>query len=215
MLDAAALIRHEAVQKSRLQDFYNYIRVAVDGKPGASFDGSAWHDAVVKLEPQLIVTTNYDKILERATGNGYSTHEFSSDRVAGDVRRRVPTLLKIHGSVDAIEDIVLTRTDYTRLRLTGAHALGVLQALFLTRTALLVGYSLGDPDIQLLFENVLGGRNEAPAHYMLASDDMPGYEQDVLQYSYGVTPVKYAAGSYDDALKALVELADLVQGSKP
>lgn len=73
-------------------------------------------------------------------------HEYPSDRVAGDVRRTVPVLLKIHGNVDNIEDIVLTRTDYTSLRVNGTQALRVLEALLLTRTALLLGYSLRDPD---------------------------------------------------------------------
>lgn len=214
MLDAAALIKHEALKSSKLQSFYNYLREAVDGKVGNQFLGSSWHEAIVRLEPDLIVTTNYDKILERATSDGYSTHAFDSDRVAGDIRRRVPTLLKIHGTVDKIEDVVLTRSDYTRLRLRGVHALSVLQAALLARTALLLGYSVGDPDIQLLFENVLGGGSEAPAHYMLAEDSLPEYERHVLSYSYGITPLTYAEGNHDAGLAALQELAELVQSSE-
>ncbi|KQX69593.1 hypothetical protein ASD06_00570 [Angustibacter sp. Root456] len=200
---------------SREQDFFSYIRTAVDGRAGSNFDGSEWHDALVKLEPDLIVTTNYDKIIERSTGHGYSTHTYESERVAGDVRRRIPTLLKIHGSVDAIEDTILTRTDFTRLRLHGVHALSVLQALFLTRTVLLLGYSLGDPDIQLLLENVLGGRNESPAHYMLTQDSLPDYERDVLRYSHGVTTITYPSGEHERGLASLRVLADLVQSAKP
>lgn len=215
LLDAAELTKQEAKRAAREQDFFNHIRSAVDGKPANNYQGSEWHEVIVKLEPDLIVTTNYDKIIERATGGGYSTHDYKSERVAGDVRRRVPTLLKIHGSVDAIEDIVFARTDYTRLRLHGVHALAVLQALFMTRTALLLGYSLRDPDMQLLFENVFGGRNESPAHYMLTSNSLPDYERDVLRYSYGVNAVTYTAGNYSEALSMVQELADIVQSSRP
>jgi len=215
LLDAAELMKQEAKRSAREQDFFNYIRVTVDGKPTANYKGSEWHDAIVKMEPDLIITTNYDKIIERATGGGYSTHDYKSERVAGDVRRKVPTLLKIHGSVDAIEDVIFARTDYTRLRLHGVHALTVLQALFMTRTALLLGYTLRDPDIQLLFENVFGGRNESPAHYMLTSGSLPDYERDVLRYSYGVNAVTYTAGNHGEGLAMLQELADLVQGSRP
>lgn len=215
LLDAAELVKLEAKRLSREQDFFNFIRSAVDGKVGSNFEGSDWHEAIVRLEPDLIVTTNYDKILERSTSGGYSTHTYESERVAGDVRRRVPTLLKIHGSVDHIEDTILTRTDFTRLRLHGVHALSVLQALFLTRTVLLLGYSLGDPDIQLLFENVLGGRNESPAHYMLTQDSLPDYERDVLRFSYGVTPITYTAGQHHEGLSTLQALADLVQSAGP
>ncbi len=215
LLDAAELTKQEAKRLSREQDFFNHVRAAVDGKPTANYQGSEWHDSIVKMEPDLIVTTNYDKIIERATSGGYSTHDYKSERVAGDVRRKVPTLLKIHGSVDAIEDIVFARTDYTRLRLHGVHALTVLQALFMTRTALLLGYTLRDPDIQLLFENVFGGRNESPAHYMLTSDSLPDYERDVLRYSYGVSAITYKAGDFGEALGMLQELSDFVQSSRP
>jgi hypothetical protein len=79
----------------------------------------------------------------------------------------------IHGTVDKVDEIVLSRTDYSRLRLHGAQALEVLEALLLTRTALLVGYGLRDPDVQLLFENVFGARDETPAHYILTPDNVP------------------------------------------
>lgn len=213
LLDAAELLRQEAKRLGKGNDFNKYISVAVDGKLGGNYGGSSWHEALVRLEPNIIVTTNYDRILERATKNGYNTHGYDSDRIAGDVRRGLPTLLKIHGTVDKIEDVILSRTDYTRLRTQGAHALGVLQALFLTRPALLLGYTLRDPDIQLLLENVFGGRNELAAHYMLAPDSLPDYEQDVLRYSYGVNVVTYVGG-HDEGLKMLEDLADAVEGSR-
>ncbi len=69
LLDAAELIRQQAKSTSKDQDFHAYIRVAVDGKAPSHFEGSQWHEALVDLEPPVIVTTNYDKIIERATKN--------------------------------------------------------------------------------------------------------------------------------------------------
>ncbi len=215
LLDAAELVRQEARGQGREQDLLTGVRRAVDGPPGSYFEGSGWHEAIVRLESQVIVTTNYDKIIERATNGGYSMHEYGSDRVAGDVRRTVPVLLKIHGNVDNIEDIVLTRTDYTSLQIKGTQALRVLEALLLTRTALLLGYSLRDPDMQLVLENVLGGRGEAPAHYILCSDDLPDYERDMLRFCYGVNAVTHPAGDYSAALAYLDQLADIVQSAPP
>lgn len=213
LLDAAELIRQEARSASRDQDFNKLIKEAVDGPISDNFQGSNWHESIVKMEPPIIVTTNYDRIIERATENGYNTQDYKSTSVAANIRRRDPTLLKIHGSVDNIEGIVVSRTDYTRLRLHGGQSLEVLQALLLTRTALLIGYRLRDPDIQLLFENVFGGRNESPAHYMLAPDDTPDYERDILRYSFGVNCVTYAAGNHDEAQAMFEVLADQVQSS--
>lgn len=213
LLDAAELMRQEARKVGKDQDVLRYLRVALDGPKKDRYQGSPWHDAIVRMEPEVIVTTNYDKILERATNGGYSMHDYTSDHVAGDVRRRVPSLLKIHGTLDKIEQIILTRMDYTRLRVLGRHSQEVLHALLLTRPALFVGYSLRDPDMQLILENVLGGREETPPHYILASDSTPDYEVEVLKFCYGVNVVAYPSGNHAQALAMLSALADEVQAS--
>lgn len=149
----------------------------------------------------MIVTTNYDKIIERATSSGYVVHDYNSDSVAADVRRNYPLLLKIHGTVDRMDGIVLSRRDYTDVRNNGAHAMETLHALLVTRPALLLDYRLHDPDLQLVLENIFGGRKQIPAHYMLAPDNIPDYERDVLTYSYGVNVITYPDGDHGEALR--------------
>lgn len=211
LLDAAELVRQQAQRESKNQDLHKQIKVAVDGKRRHNFTGSEWHDALIQLDPQVLVTTNYDKIIERATSDAYAKHDYLSDGVAGDIRRGESVLLKIHGDVDKIEKVILSRTDYTKARLHGAHAMRVLEALFLTRPALLLGYRLRDPDMQLLLENVVGGRGETAAHFMLAPADMPDYERDILEFSYGITVVPFEAADY--GLGMFKELADLVENA--
>jgi hypothetical protein len=216
LLDAAELVRHEATKLNKLQDMHKAIRLAVDGPVGDSFPGSEWHETLVRLEPNVIVTTNYDKIIERATNSGYQRHTYRSGTgLAADIRRGDEVLLKIHGTVDDIEQIILTRTDYTRVRVEGRESMEVLQALFMTHPALFLGYGLRDPDIQLLLENVLGARGSAPPHYMLAPNSMPDFERDVLQFSYGVTVIPYDASNHGAGLELLKELASLVENSAP
>lgn len=215
LLDAAELIRREASATSRDNDMLKYIRMAVDGKEGQPFSGNRWHEALVRLEPRLILTTNYDKIIERATNHGYTTHTYDYGDIAADVRRNVPVLIKLHGSVDHIDKIILTRRDYTRLRKDGAQTLRLVESLLQTRTALFVGYSVRDPDMQLILENVLGARDGAPAHYILTEDSLPDYEKDLLRYCYGTTPVLYPAGDYDRAFECIDILAAYVETSEP
>ena len=198
-----------------MQDMYSAIKELVDGPRADPFSGSEWHEAIVKAEPRVIVTTNYDKIIERATAAGYNVHEYTSLTVAADVRRDYPLLLKIHGSVDRVEGLVLSRRDYTDVRRDGAHAMETLHALLLTRPALLVGYRLHDPDLQLILENIFGGQNQTPAHYMLAADNLPDYERDVLTHSYGVNVIPYPAGDHAEALQRFQVLADQVAATPP
>ena len=157
------------------------------------------------LEPEIIVTTNYDKLLEAATKNGYNVHAYTSTSFGRDVRSGNPSIVKVHGSIDDGPKIILTRSDYARLRREGAEVLEVLQALFLTRTALFVGYSMGDPDMQLLLENVLGARGQVSADYLLGSKALPEYQRDVFDFCYGTTLVSFADGDYAEMAR-MVEL---------
>jgi DNA polymerase elongation subunit (family B) len=211
-LEAAQYLKMQARGSAKESDFLSTIAEATDGNSqgGGNFMPSKFHDTLLRLNPDIIVTTNYDKILERASASGYKVHDYASTAIGRLVRSGQPLIIKIHGSIDDPDGIILTRADYARLRKQGSDALEVLQALFLTRTALFIGYSLNDPDIQLVLENVLGARDEPISHYMLASKDVKEYQRDVLRYCYGTDIVSYRPGDYEEMFKMLVLLADLV-----
>jgi hypothetical protein len=214
-LDAAELLRSRARTQAKEQDFLNRIAAVTDGgtKPAEHYQPSQLHQTLLALEPDVILTTNYDRILERATRNGYNVHSYDSTTLGHDVRSGWPVLVKVHGGVDSPTKIVLTRSDYTRLRRDGARALEVLQALFLTRTALFVGYGFSDPDIHLLLENVLGGRGEVPAHYLLTGV-IPTYQRDSYHFSYGTAAVTYRQGDYAEMQRMLELFNSRVLGQR-
>jgi hypothetical protein len=208
-LDAAELLKGQAFSKSKQADFFKLISKAVDGRSGHNFQARPFHDILLALNPSIIITTNYDSILERASKNGYRVKTYKDDDVGYDVRTGTPILLKIHGSVDAQQKLILTRSDYSSIRLDGARALEVFQALLLTRTSLFVGYSFSDPDIQLLLENNFGSRGDAGAHYLLCEKGMPTYQTAVLGSSYGTYPIFHAAGDFAEAERMLFLLGEL------
>jgi hypothetical protein len=214
-LDAAELLRGRARAQAKEEDFLKRIAEVTDGgtKAADQYQPSDMHEMLLTLEPDVLLTTNYDRILERASRNGYNLHPYDSTTLARDVRSGTPVLVKVHGSVDSASKIVLTRSDYTRLRREGAHALEVLQALFLTKTALFVGYSFNDPDIHLLLENVLGARGDVPAHYLLTGA-IPAHQRDVYQYCYGTAAVTYAEGNYEEMQRMLDLLSRQVEARR-
>lgn len=212
LLEAAELLRARARATAKEEDFLHRVADLTDGGATAAeqFKPSPLHDSLLTLEPEIVVTTNYDKIFERASNNGYYVHTHTSTTVGRDIRSGNPVVLKIHGSVDDGSRVVLTRSDYARLRREGAHSLEVLQALFLTRTALFVGYGLGDPDIQLLLENAVGARGETASHYVLASKKVPEFERVMLEYCFGTTLVTFADGDFGEMARMLSLLGDEV-----
>lgn len=215
-LEAAELIRARAQSRAKENDFLQKIAEVTDGgrKANDQYQPSQLHETLLGLEPDVLITTNYDRILERASQNGYNVHSYGSATLGRDLRLGVPVLVKVHGSVDSASEIVLTRSDYTRLRREGAHALEVLQALFLTKTALFVGYSFSDPDIQLLLENILGARGDIAAHYLLTSKSVPQYQRQLYQFCYGTATVNYADGDYVEMGRMLELLRAQVEANR-
>lgn len=210
-LGAAEIVRAKMREVGKAVDWNQRIAELTDGgKADAQFQPSDVHETILRLNPEVLVTTNYDKILERATRNGYKVHTFDSSSVGEELRAGNPVLLKIHGSVDSSSALILTRSDYTRLRREGAQALAVLQALLMTRTALFLGYSFSDPDIQLLLENVMGIYGDTASHYLLTSDGIPKHLREVYEGSYGTNVITFRDGDFDEMKRMLVLLADAV-----
>lgn len=117
------------------------------------------HQLLASLPVQEAVTTNYDRCFEKAW------------KAAGKRPRVLPAesaaesrcwLLKLHGSVDDPERIVLSRDDYLRFEGEGVALAGIVQAMLLTRHMLFVGYSLSDDNFHRLMHQVRSAVGERP-----------------------------------------------------
>ena len=210
-LGAAELLQHYVERAGRLPDLYAETAERVEGASGHAYQPGAWHDELLRLDPIVLVTTNFDRIIERATGSGYNLHLPDSSNVDGDLRTGTPVLLKVHGSVDKKEEMVLSASDFARLNRTAGHMSDILRALFTTRTCLFLGYSLQDPDVRLVLEAIMGARGVAPAHYMLTSKSTQPHLKRLFEYVYGVTLVEYRKGPHDEGLEMLRCLAGLAE----
>jgi hypothetical protein len=214
-LSAAEHIAYFCEQKSMTADFRDAIAKATDGPTGDKFQGGPLHNAISLLDPRTIVTTNFDCVLERHFVHGYLVKGYEDRDVAASIRQGDPVLLKLHGTADAPTRTILTRLDFARLRRDGSHALETLQALLLTRTALFVGYSLSDPDLRLLLENIFGAQGQAAGHYLLSSTKMSASDQQTLRSVYGVQPLLFSANSTAVGTEAsLMDLVNRLVGSR-
>jgi hypothetical protein len=62
--------------------------------------------------------------------------------------------VKLHGSIDQIDSIVLTRTDYARARIERKEMLSHLRSEMAETSFLFVGFSLSDPNFGLLHDDI-------------------------------------------------------------
>jgi hypothetical protein len=214
LLAAADHVRYVLGRESNLGGYFQRIRAAVDGPATDKYTPSDLYDALLELEPRVVFTTNYDKLFESAALNGFAVHPFESGGLSHDLRQGEPVLVKLHGSTDAIQDIVLTRTDYVRVGTKGRHVFEALSALSLTSTILFVGYSLDDPDIQLVLQAVGRSGLSPEAHFMLSPEPESPARIPVFRESFGVSVLPYPRGDHAKAQEAVAELAELVASAR-
>lgn len=115
------------------------------------------HAALVRLDLPVLFTTNYDELIEtayqevgRALRVTVTEDQFRARR-ADRPRRH---LVKLHGSIDQPETIVLTRTDYARSRVDRKEMLADLRNEMAGAPFLFVGFSLSDPNFGLLHDDI-------------------------------------------------------------
>ena len=136
------------------------------GRPSPAVCGLA------ELPFPLVMTTNYDKLFEKALGgvgkdpfvSGFDPSEAPAREypvTKGDPSSEKPFVFKMHGDVDVPQAIVITDEDYIglALRMGTASNHPVPQSIryAVTRQPLLfVGYSLLDYDLRLLMRALRG-----------------------------------------------------------
>lgn len=139
---------------------------------------SLMHALLASLGVRENVTTNYDQLFEAAV-------EATDERLAvlpyQAVHPRERWLLKLHGSIDNDDDIVLTRADYLGTPARRGALFGLVQAMLLTRHMLFVGYSLSDEDFHAVVNDVRAARagvaDAPPIGTVLTLFDDPMFEE--------------------------------------
>ncbi len=195
LLKAAELIRFEIEKTNNHNQFRQKLSELVNGKPCNPFRPSMWHDLIATLNPQIIITTNYDNLLEGGNRDeAYKIATFSSKTFDNFLRTGTTTILKIHGDANKFynddEDIILSSSDYSRVRNSGRLAFDVLRAVFLTHTTLFLGYSMNDPDLQIILEDLFFDRKVESPHFLLTDSAEP-YMINNFKNCYGIRVLEF------------------------
>ncbi|HEV7517597.1 MAG TPA: SIR2 family protein [Thermoanaerobaculia bacterium] len=197
--------------KERLgQRFYEVLR-SLRGGDGPVPEP---HRLALRLPFAAWVTTNYDKLLERAYTAEHGgdqprvlTHKDSLGTLLFD---GAPFILKAHGDIDRPDTVVLTARDYSALIQGNPSFNAFFSALLLTKAILFVGYSLSDPDFRLLVDRQLTlFGDQVPDRWALMSGVGP-VESELLWRTARIRVLSYPAGKHEEVLGFLRALeADL------
>jgi NAD-dependent SIR2 family protein deacetylase len=187
------------------------------------------HGELFDLKASLIVTTNYDKLLEQAYCNKHQryptvvTFQNAKDVVfnlRGD-KRKSPLIFKIHGTVDDPRNVVLAEKDYRKLIYKEPGYRTVLSAIFVTKVVLMLGFSFTDPELTVLTESLRDAfqHTSTPDYIVLPAGRKGSVEKRRLRMDFGLHVIEYDEQNREAELLDLVrqlakEVAD-VRGPSP
>jgi hypothetical protein len=161
---------------------------------------SELHRRLSTLGPRCFITTNYDKLLERALAMERPDLTFqlvtnvNLVETATIVQSR-DFVFKPHGDIDTTESVILTREQYRVLHGEKRHVYEAFKTLLASRPIVYVGFGLRDPDFLLIKDTLaIVYQGAAQEHYAIVAD---AEEQEVAYWrkNYGVHLLSYATAA--------------------
>jgi hypothetical protein len=175
-------------------------------RPDVAAPGPA-HRAIEALGVRALLTTNYDHLFEllqeTPPRQPYTWKE--ADRALGDLKAGRKVLLKVHGTVERYETVVMSDREYDAAR-TDASYQAVLRHLLVDHVFLFLGYGMNDPlDLDLAMgATVEAFKSAAQKHYVLLRRPADA-DRDRLERTYNVRVLPYE--EHADVPAILAQLA--------
>ena len=148
-LDAISAYEHE-FGRPKLVERLSELLLVHEALPGEA------HRAFCSIPFDLVCTTNFDFLLERQYERlpPHCTPLVDEDQLPIKPKHTDVSLLKLHGDLHHPTRMVLTESDYDLFLNSYPLISTFLANLLITRTAVLVGYSLDDPDFRQVWQVV-------------------------------------------------------------
>ncbi|HEX7186538.1 MAG TPA: SIR2 family protein [Thermoanaerobaculia bacterium] len=169
------------------------------------------HKLISQMPFAAVVTTNYDKLLERAyasTTNGIPkapTH-LDLDTLGPLLFSGSFFILKAHGDIDRPGSLILTTRDYREIIHSNPAFNAIFSAILLTKSIFFIGYSLSDPDFRLLLDRQLTlFKGHIPDRYALMTG-IGNVEREVLWRTARIRILPYPEKQHGEVLVFLRDL---------
>lgn len=178
------------------------------------------HDDLSLVDSRLVMTTNFDKLYENRANqlqdNTVIVKNYYDKDVADVFRRQDRVVLKVHGTIDAPEQTIFTRSQYALARRDYGHFYQLLRGLFVTHTFVFLGASMRDPDMQLLLEDHAYRFEGSRPHYIvMPQNSARAGTLRVLEETMNLQALLYDPANNHQALAASVAgLVPLVEAAR-
>ena len=148
-IDAISAYEYE-FKRPKLIEKLSELLLVNEARPGDA------HKSFCQMQFDLVCTTNFDFLLEKQYEliTRPCTPLIDEDQLSVNLSDSSVALLKLHGDLHHPTRLIATETDYDLFLNKYPLLATFLANLLITRTAVLVGYSLDDPDFRQLWQIV-------------------------------------------------------------
>ncbi|PKB73278.1 MAG: hypothetical protein BZY75_02690 [SAR202 cluster bacterium Io17-Chloro-G7] len=173
-------------------------------------------EATFSLKPPIILTTNYDTLLEDAYASKFGRHApawtpINSPDVANylhTARASVASpIFKLHGTIANPPSIILTEGDYRGLIYRQPGYCMVVESVLITKVVLMLGFSGNDPELRLFLEGMreaLQHRGD-PDYIFLPKNTLNSTEKTRWREDFGVEAIEYEPTTGHPEVLELIE----------
>lgn len=157
---------------------------------------------LAKIDPMIIITTNYDQLIEKniedetIEGRSHNTCKYNQDFALDDIRSPIRSILKMHGCITEPQNVILDRRSYFRARQKYGSFFNLIESISTINTLIFLGYSLSDPDMQLILENVTLSHPTQHTHYALMPKFTHPSLKNIFSETYNMRFLEYEAGDH-------------------
>ncbi len=147
---------------------------------------------LMDLSPKMIITTNYDRIPEIA---GKGRYRIITNKNAPEAARffshKKNVVFKIHGDITDHSSIVFTTSEYQKLINNNAKTKSLLSSLLSTKVLIFVGFSLSDPHIDVVLNNIKSVNDGIPISHYVLLNEISTFKISSFESRYGVKIISY------------------------
>lgn len=150
---------------------------------------SPLHKAIIALDQRILITTNFDTLLEDAWTAAYyenpvkTHHPTVINCIDGSafkmLRDDKDYIVKLHGDINNVESIVFDTSSYQKNAFGNTYYKELINSLLLTHTFVFIGFSMADPAISLIVEMYAHRFPDSRPHYIFTSGKIPQEVKDL------------------------------------
>lgn len=195
-------------------DSGEYAKYLKDNFVLASYTPSLAHKAIKEIDSKIVITTNFDHLYERECGDGGTTivaNYYEESKIISNLKSPQNLIIKAHGTIQDTDKMIFSKIQYHTSMRKYPEFYKILEALFLTHTVLFIGYSMSDPDIQLIMQKLASIKSVSAPHYIIIKkESVPNQIKNYWKEAYNLNVIEYEGNSHDNFIPSIELLRDEV-----